>query len=459
MNCLKKCVLASSALFALLFSACGDDTPTNVPVVEEPDAVVNDQVTTAAFSATITAKFNGVSKVDLLLGKTGVLYCLKSDDADSKFKAWKDGNDAPGCYVFQDGKVVGEAFNGTITNLYPDTAYSYCVFVKNRDNTLREISETSTFRTTEIKVDYKNFKVESVRMFSADVKGSIKMSQADFNSCSWGFLISKTENGTIDGDSTRIIRGGAGKENQLLEYTVSYLFPSTDYWFRGFITYTTPDSLKHSLYGPEYHFTTVGTENWGVDLGLPSGLLWSKCEMGFQSMENSSEYRTVNPFRCYWGSLKVTSGEDSPYEYYNAVTDTYTDLGDNIAGTEYDMVHHVLGGKWRLPTKEDYDELIQYCTIGSPEQRYYDVERENVTIRYVSYVSSIEGPNYNRIYLSSYNELWTATKSPTTGNPYFVYMNSRLNSSNISEYYFSFYDDYKPNVWSFSMLAVWDPNM
>ena len=91
---------------ALLLSSCEKDTP-SVSDKEESDAVVVEQITTTAFTASMTAKFNGVSKVDLALGKSGVLYCLKNENAESIFKSWKNGNDEPDCIVFQGGRIVG----------------------------------------------------------------------------------------------------------------------------------------------------------------------------------------------------------------------------------------------------------------------------------------------------------------------------------------------------------------
>lgn len=85
-----------------------------------------------------------------------------------------------------------------------------------------------------------------------------------------------------------------------------------------------------------------------VDLGLPSGLLWAKTNVGANRPEESGYYYA-------WGE---TTPNKSLYD-----ETTYTDPNlSNISGTEYDAAYTTSGGKWRMPTYNDFIELINYCT-------------------------------------------------------------------------------------------------
>lgn len=85
-----------------------------------------------------------------------------------------------------------------------------------------------------------------------------------------------------------------------------------------------------------------------VDLGLPSGLMWAKTNVGASSPEESGYYYA-------WG-------ETTPNKtLYDATT--YTDPNiSNISGTEYDAAYTTSGGKWRMPTYDEFIELNNNCS-------------------------------------------------------------------------------------------------
>lgn len=84
-----------------------------------------------------------------------------------------------------------------------------------------------------------------------------------------------------------------------------------------------------------------------VDLALPSGLLWATTNLGAKHPEESGYYYA-------WGE---TTPNKSLYD-----ATTYTDPNvSNISGTEYDAAYTTSGGKCRIPTYDDFLELINYC--------------------------------------------------------------------------------------------------
>ncbi|MBR0453901.1 MAG: InlB B-repeat-containing protein [Bacteroidales bacterium] len=114
-----------------------------------------------------------------------------------------------------------------------------------------------------------------------------------------------------------------------------------------------------------------GTENGHdyVDLGLPSGTKWAICNLGATAPEGYGDYFAwgeIAPKDDFsWETYKYCNGsETSLTKYcdnssygYNGFTDNKTilDLSDDAARANW-------GGKWRIPTKAEQDELRNNCT-------------------------------------------------------------------------------------------------
>ena len=90
-----------------------------------------------------------------------------------------------------------------------------------------------------------------------------------------------------------------------------------------------------------------------VDLGL--SVYWASCNLGAEKPEEYGEYYA-------WGETKPKSSYTKEnYSYYNASTTLYTDIGNDISGTQYDAATVNLGSDWRMPTKDEMQELIDNC--------------------------------------------------------------------------------------------------
>ena len=89
-----------------------------------------------------------------------------------------------------------------------------------------------------------------------------------------------------------------------------------------------------------------------VDLGLPSGTLWATYNVGATSPEEYGNYYA-------WGetTTKEVYSEDNCKTYGNQ------DVPEDIAGNKaYDAATANWGKDWRIPTKAQFDELIDNCT-------------------------------------------------------------------------------------------------
>ncbi len=155
--------------------------------------------------------------------------------------------------------------------------------------------------------------------------------------------------------------------------TVTGLEPGTTYHVRAY-------ALRglELYYGEDKSFTTEsnsggGGGGWGshayVDLGLPSGTLWATCNVGADTPEDYGDYFAwgeTTPKDTYnWSTYKwcdVDYNKLTKYcnysDYgYNGFTDNLTILqpSDDAATANW-------GNGWRMPTKEEWQELYNNTT-------------------------------------------------------------------------------------------------
>lgn len=140
----------------------------------------------------------------------------------------------------------------------------------------------------------------------------------------------------------------------------------------------------------------VPVPNNCVDLGLNSGLLWAKCNMGTTKPTEPGDYYA-------WGETSTKK------EYYS---DNYKHFkvdggikvlkynekdGKEVLELEDDAARANIGAGYRIPTKEDWEELLEDCkweavTTTLPE--IVDPSQKKVIARW-----KVTGPNGNSIVL------------------------------------------------------------
>ncbi|MBP5419741.1 MAG: hypothetical protein J6Y72_08040 [Bacteroidales bacterium] len=94
-----------------------------------------------------------------------------------------------------------------------------------------------------------------------------------------------------------------------------------------------------------------------VDLGLPSGLLWASCNLGASEPDQCGSYFA-------WGETTAKSSfSRSSYKYYDSNTSDYTkyDKATTTLDATDDAATAIMGGKWRMPTMDDWYELSGSC--------------------------------------------------------------------------------------------------
>ena len=144
-----------------------------------------------------------------------------------------------------------------------------------------------------------------------------------------------------------------------------------------------------------------------IDLGLPSGLKWASFNLGALRPEEYGDYYAWGEIEPYYSSLDPFTwkpGKESGYTWssYSLCMGSrntfikycfdpdygYTGFTDNKTALdqEDDVAYMNLGGDWRIPTTEDFKELLEIC------------DREWAYLNGVQGLWII-GPNSNRIFL------------------------------------------------------------
>ena len=132
-----------------------------------------------------------------------------------------------------------------------------------------------------------------------------------------------------------------------------------------------------------------------VDLGLPSGLKWAKCNVGATSEADYGSY-------FQWGDIEDKSNSDCSWENYKYCNGTYKTLTKYCTNSSYgtvdnkttldpedDAATQIMGGDWRMPTSTEYQTLYNetlwvWCPGGNVGIKKTD-EGGNESIEYIAY--------------------------------------------------------------------------
>ena len=168
-----------------------------------------------------------------------------------------------------------------------------------------------------------------------------------------------------------------------------------------------PDPKKKQTSG---HF--INGHEW-VDLGLPSGLKWATCNIGASTPEAYGKYYA-------WGEIntKYSYTPDNSRTYGKASATLRTEGIINYKGQlnkSYDAASANWGSTWRMPTKEEFEELSNKCK--------WEWIEKNRTEGY-----KVTGPNNNSIFLpaAGYRTQYKLWNDRSAGNYW--------SSSNKTEY-------------------------
>ena len=179
------------------------------------------------------------------------------------------------------------------------------------------------------------------------------------------------------------------------QYKIEFFVAEVKDWGDNIELNATINEKAENPETPETPGVLSGMENgheW-VDLSLPSGLKWATCNVGATTPEEYGDYFAwgeVEPKGYYdWSTYKYCNGSSKTLTKYchnsNYGKDGFTD-SKTVLDPEDDAATANWGGAWRMPTDEEWSELIIECTWTRTTQN--GVKGNKVI-----------GPNGNSIFL------------------------------------------------------------
>ena len=140
-----------------------------------------------------------------------------------------------------------------------------------------------------------------------------------------------------------------------------------------------------------------------VDLGLPSGLKWATCNVGASLPSEYGNYYA-------WGEIEPKEN----YTQENCLT-WGQEIGDISGNPQYDAARANWGGTWRMPTKSEFEELIEECEwewTSEGENRGYRVTGTNGNSIFLPAAGGRDGTSL--YYAGSYGRYWSS--APNEGD-------------------------------------------
>ncbi len=269
--------------------------------------------------------------------------------------------------TINNSKVLGEGktdvFTCTLTNLEAKTTYYARAYAINEIGI--GYGEEISFSTRELIMPSVSISsIENISYSSACIKGNIfDDGGSDILEC--GVCYSTSQNPTTKNSHIKIEM----PTQRDFTCNLSNLKSETTYYIRTYAR-----NGQGTAYSDQQEFTTRSHEY--IDLGL--SVKWATCNVGAENPHDRGYY-------FQWACTEEESyyDETTRYSYvgaegYSVIYSKYTtashdaegkrpdnktilDLSDDAARVNW-------GGSWRMPTKEEFEELIENCTWSQTTQ-------------------------------------------------------------------------------------------
>lgn len=243
---------------------------------------------------------------------------------------------------------------------------------------------------------------------SATLFGYANLSEG-MTGVTFGIIISVNENPTVE--NGKVVKSNELDSNNKFYCKVTDLSVETTYYYKAYLKegdFYHTGSKTLSFTTKDYVYSAQA-----VDMGL--SVKWASFNLGASKPEEYGFYYAwgeTRPKDNYtWDTYKWGNPSSSLTKYNN------TDKMITLEQTD-DVAHVKLGGKWRMPTDEEWSELRQKCTWKWTSMNGVDGRR-------------VTGPNGNSIFLPAVG----ARDGLSLLNPvnYGDYWSSSLNTDDPSE--------------------------
>ena len=380
------------AFFVLLGTACEEIAlPATALIVQENKADV------LYTSATLTIKLEPTAAT---IQAMNVYYSLSSNMSDSQKMAMK--------------KVDESTYTAVLVNLKEETTYYVQYEALNAFSSTKD-KNTYDFKTKKqvILPTVVTSAVTQITVSSAVMGGNIT-SDGGATVTERGVVYSTSQNPDINDINNFICPCGSGTGE--FTYTATTLKSNTTYYVRAYAK-----NEKGTAYGEQVSFTTaeaISETPVYVDLGLPSGIKWADRNVGATKPWEYGDHFA-------WGETSTKDNySEETYSHVkvirgNYVIAKYKGSDYSILLAEDDAATAKWGGEWRMPTKEERDELYEYCnwewTTKNGVEGYKVTSKQNGNSIFLPLAGCIDGDWTN----TAYGFYWTSTvNTENTWNAY-----------------------------------------
>ncbi|MBE6292703.1 MAG: hypothetical protein E7091_09900 [Bacteroidales bacterium] len=312
------------------------------------------------------------------------------------------------------GSLTGNIFTASFSDLSPATEYKYRSFVTYGGITYYG-NKYNTFTTKEVVNVTSTGEASDIKYFSAVLSASVQTEGVDARDNVYvGLSWSATKDAiSADGNFESRKTSVQNMEDGVFTVSLNDLSEGTTYYFASF-------TLVGGVYAfssvKEFTTDVIRLETGAVDLGL--SVKWAGCNVGANSPEEYGYYfawgETEEKTDYSWPTYKWREWSQWHNGYILAKYCTSSSYGwvDNktTLDLEDDVAHVQWGGSWRMPTKDEQDELRTKCD--------WEWTTMNGVEGYL-----VTGPNGNSIFLpaagyrngtdvrlpGSYGSYWSGT--------------------------------------------------
>lgn len=253
-------------------------------------------------------------------------------------------------------KDLNNKFYCPISGLKGGTKYFYRAFVLF--NGIRTYGNVNTFITkNDVGVNIQTNSATDISEFQATLNGTAVLETTEQLGTSVYFLYSPMYS-NID-ELSQFGRFVLAYQNDDGSYfsKITDLSYGTEYYYIIAISINIGNTVSgKTVYGDVKSFKTLDCPPELIDLGL--SVKWRSWNLGATQPEDYGN-------KYAWGETETKQDFDwSSYKWGNEGNITKYNSSDKltILQSEDDVAHSLLGNKWRMPTKEEFNELFNNCT-------------------------------------------------------------------------------------------------
>jgi len=269
-------------------------------------------------------------------------YYTQTVDCGATAKGENDGE-------FTDGSLAGYAPINIVFNGYPTEAVAYSVWEIATDPEFENVIQQ--FNQDELNYAFNDAGTFYVRYRVANEAGTC-------GACGDTYIIKVIDSVTLPGDVNSDHHVDIADVNAVNDVILGYSdIAAADVNSDGEVNIADINAIIDIMLNNEHEW---------VDLGLPSGTLWATCNVGAQGPEEFGDYfawgETVPKDVYQWENYKWCNGSYNTITKYCTNGENGTVDGKNELDPEDDAACVNWGPSWRMPSKEQCDELIANCT-------------------------------------------------------------------------------------------------